>query len=604
MRIGRRSDRWILVPMLLLCCGAAADRADETPILRQGELVVLKSLEVQSESEGHRLPTGKHFPLYTVEKTNGDRLLLMSWALCSAGWFKSSDVVALERADEYFSERIRSSPGSAPLYFLRGSVRVHLAKFESGIADLGQALRLEPSFAPAYVSSGCSKCVTRDYAGAEADFNEALRLDRSLVAAYLYRSDLFLFTNRRERAIADLSEAIRLEPANGIASGMLYCKRGRLWLVAGDHRKAKSDYDIGVPLAPGAAWAHSDRGHLFSEVGELALALSEFDEAIRIDPNSPDAYAGRASIRLDSGDLTGALKDSTEQLRVAPESAYAYGVRGAALWQEQKLTEALHDLNRSLASSPNNIPGLCVHGLCCLELRELDLAIYDFGEILRHVPNSSFANRMRARAWCQKREFAKALSDLDEAIRKSRESGHGYLDRAYVCCATGKYDRALADLNAAARADRTLEQCVAAQRSWIQATCPDSRYRDGQRAIENAQRVLGARRGTPALNLETERIGSVLMAAARAEAGDFDSAVTALRRAIELYKSQRTDHASDAQIDGVAWLEKVLKSLEQHRAYREEPADTDIRVMEEVRQPNVPGNVLVTRRVTEDDLFE
>jgi tetratricopeptide (TPR) repeat protein len=165
------------------------------------------------------------------------------------------------------------------------------------------------------------------------------------------------------------------------------------------------------------------------------------------------------------------------------------------------------------------------------QLRDGDLASAkrNINEALRIDPKLWPALYVRAQIFANEGKYELAVQDCNDALRLNRGFIDAALLRARINVRLRKYAEVSKELNsliAMRPATVTLARTLS-ERAWFQATCPEASFRNGQQAVKDAKAACSIVAWKDEDMIDT-------LAAAYAEAGDFDSAVQYAQQALAI----------------------------------------------------------------------
>jgi tetratricopeptide (TPR) repeat protein len=487
-------------------------------------------------------------------------------------------------------------------YYGRAQAENAKAKYDDAIRDFSEAIRLNPKGVEAYAGRGYAYQVKEEWDKALADYTEVLRSDQNAGWVYFNRGLIYLERKEWAKAVEDFSEAIRCEPQYSYA----YFRRGSALAELGDLDGALASLDAAISLQPRLAEAYGARAAVYRRRNEPVRARSDeltamqfaprnlpsaavsptyganragaelldaarmaemagrYDEAIDLSDKalqnklSPsllsNAYMTRGNGYAGKGDWDRALRDYDEAVKIQPINYDALTNRGNAYARKGQRDKSTQDYNEAIRLNPKLFQAYCNRALNFLNAGDPERALADLNESIRLNPKFAEAYSRRSVVLLRLKRQDDALADADTAVTLTPDTAEAYFYRGRLRSSRNEYPQARADYERVLERARNPQSGVWNAIAWFLATCPDESARDGKKSVLLA---------TKACELTQWKNTSLLdtLAAACAEAGDFDQAIKWQSETLRLY-----DDAGDSR----PAMEKRLALYKQHKAYRED----------------------------------
>ncbi len=236
-----------------------------------------------------------------------------------------------------------------------------------------------------------------------------------------------------------------------------------------------------------------------------------------VNPKSAEDYSRRGASYLQKRDYDKAIADCDEAIRLDPKLAKAYSNRGTAHVKKRDYDKAIADFDRAIQINPQDAKTYLNRSAAHLQKHDYDQVIADCDEAIRFDAKFAAAYSNRGAAYLRKSNFDHAIADLDYAIQLKDKDARIYLNRGVAYSRKRDYGKAIVDYDQAIQlkpGDATAYKNLA----WLLATCQEASFRDGKRAVEQATKAC-------AISAWNDPIAVKILAAACAEAGDFENAV-------------------------------------------------------------------------------
>jgi tetratricopeptide (TPR) repeat protein len=370
-----------------------------------------------------------------------------------------------------------------------------------------------------------------------ADFTRAIELDPQKVEYLVLRARAHQAAQRPDECVADMDRAIAAEPEN---AGLHEMKALAL-LMQEKPEAALESFNRATELAPDSVAPYQYRGEVYSKLGKPEEAIEQLDKALELSPNNLASLLIRAELLMTMKKWEQALADIDAALGQQPGLVRGHLMRARALDELGRTDEAVAALERVAAAAPDRADVQFQIAAFYVENEQAPEAIAALTRVLEVDDSNELARRLRGDMRLLVGDHAGALDDFAKAYEAE-----------------------------------PLDPGVLNNYAWTLATSPFDELRDGKRAVELATKACEVTEFAEPHILST-------LAAAYAEAGDFEQAVKWSEDAVAKSKELSAEDNFDGQLDA------ELASYRKKQPWRELKKDGDV-IKDTQRAPTDSGS--------------
>jgi len=348
-------------------------------------------------------------------------------------------------------------------------------------------------------------------------------------------------------------------------NGPAHISIGRALQNQGRLKEAEIHFRAAVDLRPKDGTVLNSLAVVLQAQGRSGEAETYANRALAINPADADALANLGAILKAQNKFGEAGARLRKALEIDPDHLLAATNLGAVLQAQGRLGEAEACARKALELGPGHVDALYNLGVILQAQARYSEAEPLFRKVLEHDPEHLSALSNLGAALLSQKKNAEAKTCLEKALALKPDHPTALINMGMVLQALGDCK------GAKARFLRVLvlkPDAIIALNSlaWIYATAADEACRDGKKAVECAQRVIAMVGMKPD---EPHAKTVDILAAAYARDGQFDKAVEAEQKALELVKTAAS--LPDARKQELAEaFEQRLHLYESRTSYVEE----------------------------------
>jgi tetratricopeptide (TPR) repeat protein len=423
------------------------------PKFAVGSEVVLKLPGMPLFDDGHPVDDNDNLT-FTVERSEGARLLLVSRDQKTRGWAYDEELISLDQAIDHYNRVTVNDPKDPESFWMLGRLWLYKNDAPSALVNLNSAARRPGTPLGCYLTRSLVQIRMKNLRRAIDDCETVLRLDPNQAQARFVRDQADLAKRDYAAALAALEQAFRLDPVNPFPRGSAsvsasaaehaeahdtvdrtsgnpaasnpgprtaaeWVSTGNEWSDNQNYDKAIKAYNAALELDPRYAPAYTSRARAWKRKYYPERELADYDAAVKLEPANVMYRVARAECLSGRGKHELAMADFNEALRLEPNNPAIWVSRGDEWRKDLKVDAAIADFNQAIRLDPRFAPAYVARGNTWKQLPRFDLAIQGYSDLIRMNPDEAVAHQLLARILATARidQFRNGKWALDEAGR-------------------------------------------------------------------------------------------------------------------------------------------------------------------------------------------
>jgi tetratricopeptide (TPR) repeat protein len=315
-----------------------------------------------------------------------------------------------------------------------------------------------------------------------------------------------------------------------VLCGVLLATLGMLtWRQCGMYADIETLWRTTIDRNPNSFMAHLNLGIVLAQKGSVDDAITQFQKTLEIKPDYAKARNNLGLALLQKGSVNEAITQFRKVIEINPNYAEACFNLGNALIQKGSVDEAIVHYQKALEIKPDYAEAHYNLGNALIQKGSVDEAMVHYQEALQIKPDYAEAHNNLGKTLLNRGSVDEAITRFQKVLQIKPDHANACYNLGLAFLQKGRADEAITCFQKTLRIKPDFPEAQN-DLAWVWATSSQASLRNGNKAVELAAQANQLAGGKNPFFLHT-------LAAACAEAGQFDDAIQNAQKAIELARA-------------------------------------------------------------------